>query len=112
MKILCVPLSVDAMKRLEFDACLQDDLVELKLDQGEFDALWKSGFFAELNSKLDIMIDVYEDERIPYDKIDVGLEVWGRFVNDNHYQEVTAFKMIGDLMELAKNKRTGVYFYF
>jgi hypothetical protein len=112
MKTLCVPLSVDAMKRLEFDTCIEGDLVELKLDQDEFDVIWMSGLFSELNSELDIMIDVYEDEQISYDKIDIALGVWRRFVNGNRYQEVTALKMIGDLMELAKEKRTGIFFYF
>lgn len=62
MKTISVPLSLEAMQRLNFDVCVDGDLVELELSQSQFDYCWKIGFFRSLNSHLGLLIDEYEDE--------------------------------------------------
>lgn len=42
-RIVCVPLSVEAEHRLDYDDSLEGDLEELALTQGEFDHFYDTG---------------------------------------------------------------------
>ncbi|WP_157591464.1 hypothetical protein [Permianibacter aggregans] len=40
MKLLTVPVSKDAIERLDLDACFDGDLIEVALSEEEFNELW------------------------------------------------------------------------
>lgn len=64
MKILTVPVSVKAMCRLDYDECKDGDLIELLLNESEYQQLCSTEIFGIINSKLDKNIDDYEDDSI------------------------------------------------
>ncbi|HDL8787539.1 TPA: hypothetical protein PXS75_002325, partial [Yersinia enterocolitica] len=49
MKSITVPVSTEAMNRLDFDECIAGDLIEMNLDEPEFEKIWNSGVFDKLN---------------------------------------------------------------
>ncbi|GKX55262.1 hypothetical protein SOASR030_13740 [Leminorella grimontii] len=111
MKYLSVPVSLDAMNRLEYDKCVGGDLVEVLLDDSDYIELWESDVLNLLNDKLDKNIDNYEDERL------VGsntLHQARRIVNErilaNPSKQVLD-KLISQI-DLAIRFNTGVFFYF
>lgn len=111
MKNICVPISREAEERLDFNSCVEGDLIELDLETGDFDVIWNSGFFSELNSSLNLVIDDYEDEKIPFDKIDDAIAIFDHF-SGNKALGFKGFYRIGELMKIAKEKKTGLFFYF
>ncbi|MCE0829017.1 hypothetical protein LVQ78_23835 [Buttiauxella sp. A2-C2_NF] len=64
MKCISVPISADAMKRLDFDECVNGDLIEVLLSEEEYNSLWNTGVINKINSALHINIDDYEDEEL------------------------------------------------
>lgn len=111
MKKIIVPVSVEAMSRLDFDENIEGDLIELALNKRSFDELWGLGIFERLNSSLDICIDDYEDESITEsDNLNVAREIIAH----------AAEEMIenGDLAQLllmtdkAIACKTGLFFFF
>ncbi|GKX58672.1 hypothetical protein [Leminorella grimontii] len=111
MKYLSVPVSLDAMNRLEYDKCVDGDLVEVLLDDSEYKELWESGVFNLLNDKLDKNIDDYEDESL------VGLNGLHQvkiIVNENILANPSKHvldKLISQI-DLAIKFNTGIFFYF
>lgn len=69
-RIIVIPVSKEAEKRLDYDICMDNDLIEYHLKQSEFDELFNMGFFQELNNSLGVIIADYEWEEIPESKLD------------------------------------------
>jgi hypothetical protein len=111
MKVISVPITLDAMLRLDTDSCLDGDLVELELTQVDFDYLWESGFFDELNNELSLMIDDFEDESIEYIDIDKAIDILDRYLQKSG-QDGSCFLKIKTLFKLANDRKTGIFFYF
>ncbi len=110
MKSICVPTSAEAMSRLDTDSCIDGDLVEVALDQSDFDELQKSGLIGELNSSLGLMIDEFEDESILNSHMDSAIDIYEKYSSKLNINENKITK-IQDLLELAKTKNTGVFFF-
>ena len=108
MKVICVPLSKGAMKRLDTDSCTDNDLREVSIGEEEYDRLWNSGIFDQLNAKLDILIDDYEDEIITFEKLELAIEI----VREHPQGESDWFRPMRELMEVALERKTGLYFFF
>ena len=107
MKTITVPLSMEAMKRLNFDCNIAGDLIELDISP-QFYKLFTNGFFSEINQKLNIIIDDYEDEKIlGLDNLErlasIVMNYFLRF-KDEIYLKIHAL-----VME-AIQKNTGVFF--
>lgn len=64
MKLITVPLTQEALKLLDLDACPENKLEQLNLSEDEYQQLTKSGIIENINSKLGKPIDDYEDENI------------------------------------------------
>lgn len=64
MKQIIVPLSAEAMKKLDYDQADDDELYIVKLSEQEVDLLFEKNFFNEINKTIDTYIDDYEDEKI------------------------------------------------
>ena len=61
MKQIIVPLSAEAMKKLDYDQADDDELYIVKLSEQEVDLLFEKNFFNEINKTIDTYIDDYED---------------------------------------------------
>lgn len=44
-RVITVPISKEAEKRLDYDECFDDDLIEYNLSEKEFIKLFEMGFF-------------------------------------------------------------------
>lgn len=55
---------MDALNRLNYNICENGDLLEIIIEESEFDSLLKTGLFVEINKKLDVLVGDYEDELI------------------------------------------------
>lgn len=61
---MSIPVSMDALNRLNYDVCESGDLLEIIIEESEFDSLLKTGIFIEINKKLGVLVGDYEDELI------------------------------------------------
>lgn len=64
MKQIVVPLSVEAMKKLDYDQADDNELYVFKLSEQEVNLLFEKNFFDKINEIIDTYIDDYEDEKI------------------------------------------------
>jgi len=64
MKQIIVPLSAEAMKKLDYDQADDDELYIVKLSEQEVDLLFEKNFFNRINEIIDTYIDDYEYEEI------------------------------------------------
>lgn len=64
MKLITVPLTQEALKLLDLDACPENKLEQLNLSKDEYQQLTKSEIIENINSKLGKLIDDYEDKNI------------------------------------------------
>jgi len=55
MLTACVPLSADAVRRLDTDSCLPGDLYEVMLSDATVDLLFDSGFLTTLNTRFGLV---------------------------------------------------------
>jgi hypothetical protein len=108
MKVISVPLSAEAMERLDTDSCVEGDLKELELDSKGYEQLWGSGVFDKLNNCLGVIIDDFEDEMIPYEKLTKAIEV----VETSAPKDCDYSEPLLCLMKLAQKNHTGIFFYF
>ena len=114
MKQIIVPLSAEAMKKLDYDQAADDVLYIVKLSEQEVDLLFEKNFFNEINNTIDTYIDDYEDEKI----IDLRkLIILKNFLQDTSNQEWAdippkIYQNILFLTKLAIAKQTGLFFFF
>ena len=110
MKNIFVPLSLGAMERLDTDDCLPGDLLELNLDEIEFEQLYHSGALKEINRRLGTIIDDYEDESVQgSENLAIMREIIESCISES---EIPVLRKVLDATKEAISKGTGVYFYF
>ena len=109
-RIIAIPVSKEAEKRLDYDICMDNDLIEYHLNQSEFDELFNMGFFQEVNNCLGVMIADYEWEEIPEDKLDRLKRFMELYILK--YQNSMVLRNINHFFQLAYEKKTGVFFFF
>lgn len=107
MKVITVPNTAEAMKKLDFDECTSNEITEINLTEIEYGELWKSGVIDKLNQKLNLLIDDYENESI---EIKEDLLMAKNICLKNNDSRIVN-KLLKQV-ELALMKNTGVYFYF
>jgi identified by metaGeneAnnotator len=114
MKQIIVPLSAEAMKKLDYDQANDNELYVFKLSEQEVNLLFEKNFFDEINEIIDTYIDDYEDEKI----IDLRkLIILKNFLQDNSHQALAdiplrIYQNILFLTQLAISKQTGLFFFF
>ena len=113
MKQIIVPLSAEAMKKLDYDQADDDELYIVKLSEQEVDLLFEKNFFNRINEIIDTYIDDYEYEEI----IDLRkLVILKNFLQDTSNQEWAdippkIYQNILFLTKLAIAKQTGLFFF-
>ena len=114
MKQIIVPLSAEAMKKLDYDQADDDELYIVKLSEQEVNLLFEKNFFNRINEIIDTYIDDYEYEEI----IDLRkLVILKNFLQDTSNQEWAdippkIYQNILFLIKLAIAKQTGLFFFF
>lgn len=111
MKCITVPISNDAMARLDLDECITGDVIELSLNEKDYDELWKTGIFYEINNALNINIDDYEDETLlGVDNLLIAKKIIEEKIN------IINNKIVSDgllsQINTAIECKTGLFFYF
>ncbi len=108
--IICAPVTTDAMKRLDFDSCLEGDLEEISIPEKNLELLWGIGLFNELNECLDLLIDDYEDESIPYEKLKKAIKILQKYIDQG--LEIKYLIKINEIFKIALDNKTNVFLYF
>ena len=114
MKQIIVPLSAEAMKKLDYDQADDDELYIVKLSDQEVNLLFEKNFFNRINEIIDTYLDDYEYEEI----IDLRkLVILKNFLQDTSNQEWAdippkIYQNILFLIKLAIAKQTGLFFFF
>lgn len=82
MKLISVPLTREAMHRLNYNQCIPGDLEELELDDDVYREIWSTNFFDVINRELDKNIDDYEDESIcDHNRLNRLLNIISRYIH-------------------------------
>lgn len=111
MRYISVPVTVDAMKRLDVDQCIEGDLVKTFFNEVEYEAFWKSGIADIINCRFDVIIDDYEDEELTnMDQLIELKEIVEEFLLKD--SENIAFNKLMDQVNNAINFKTGIFFFF
>ena len=110
MKLICTPLTGEAMSLLDLDACPDDQMERLLLANTEHQLLLNSGIFEEINSSLRKIIDDYEDECINTDE--ELAEMLKILEGQSLPEQPELLEKLIRLNKLAISKKTGVFFYF
>lgn len=110
MKAIYVPKSKEAMKRLDYDECLADDLLELHLNNEDYAYLNEIGLFEEINKRIGKCIDEYEDEEIT--KLEDLIKIHS--ITLKLYKKTKKNILLNFLskIQFAIDYKTGVFFYF
>lgn len=110
MKCISVPTSKDAMSRLDYDECVDGDLIDVNITDEQYHSLVKSGLIGLLNDLLDIYIDEFEDEKI----VDVENLTKARLLIENDFltDKNEAVNLLLSQINKATEFKTGVFFYF
>lgn len=105
MKIIIVPKDQKAEHDLDYDRAEDSILLVWALSDDEYMDLDAQGVFGWLNRQCGVLIDEYEDQRIPWDKLLVVRETLAKNANANVVR-------LSALVNEAITRRTGIWFYF
>lgn len=110
MKIICTPLTVEAMRLLDIDECPDSSLESLSLSQEEYEKLLESGALEAINNSLGKIIDNYEDETISTaEELDKTLALLEEHLTP---ENASVIQKLIHLNALAIKNRTGLFFFF
>ncbi|BDB19400.1 hypothetical protein cym2001_27650 [Pseudomonas sp. CYM-20-01] len=110
MKVICTPLTLEAMSLLDVDECPEYLLESVILTREEYGQLIESGVLEAINTTLGKIIDDYEDEAIyNVEELTKTLEILNNHLT--HENSSTMSKIIA-LNTLAIKNRTGLFFFF
>ena len=111
MKCISVPMSYEAMQRLDLDENIEGDLIDVILTSSEFDSLCKSGLFRKINDRFGLNIDDYEDESLTGSD---NLLVLKEMLRDYFLLDESnvALNKLMSQVDNAMISNTGIFFYF
>ena len=113
MKIITVPKDGEAMVALDYNEASDDQLIEMRLDDREFYAVWESGFFDSLNDMAKVNINDYEDDAITNVEVLKEVVSSGLFERELGDAELNGLlKQMKELFQEAIVRGTGVFFFF
>ncbi|UYQ91269.1 hypothetical protein MKQ68_14345 [Chitinophaga horti] len=108
-RAIVVPKTKEAEQSLDYDKVMPEQLLEVVLDEDEFDNLLAIGFFERINSIAGSNIDDYEDENITDEE---KLKEILRSEIFSHSAVTNKLSQLRNLFEEAIKRKTGIYFYF
>lgn len=108
-KFITVPRDKEAEKALDYGEATDDQLIEVRLTDSEFDELWRAGVFDIMNEITEAMIDYFESaEIVEKEKLEKVLES-DAFDKNAVVDKLAQIKV---LFQEALERGTGVYFFF
>ncbi|EFK3892276.1 hypothetical protein K6716_00105 [Escherichia marmotae] len=111
MKCISVPLTQQAMERLDYDCCKPGDLFEVVLNATDERALAETDIITLLNASLNICIDDFEDEHVTdIHKIKHMVALIEQTLIS--HPENSFLTILLSQTRLALAVSTGVFFYF
>lgn len=112
-KIISVPLTEQANKALYFGQDVENDVTDVVLSQGEFDALWRDGIWDKINVNFNLWIDEYEDENISdLENINRLIKYLENVEVSDHPMAISGLQKFFKQLKVAAEKKTAVFFYF
>ncbi|ABX87560.1 MULTISPECIES: hypothetical protein [Yersinia pseudotuberculosis complex] len=98
------------MSRLDFDKCIDGDVIDLNITDEQYRSLVELGLIRLMNDLFDICIDEFEDEKI----VGVDSLTQARLLieNDFHPSENEAVNLLLSQVNKATEYETGLFFYF
>ncbi|WP_392564732.1 hypothetical protein RHO13_04805 [Orbus wheelerorum] len=111
-KYISTPIHQEAMNRLDYDECIDGDLIELILSSEEYKELWDTQIFKKINNTISTNIDDYEDCSIVNIK---ELEIIENIVQEQIKITIQGQILLGKFLYIIKQAiiyKTGVFFFF
>ncbi|WP_050090647.1 hypothetical protein ACILPN_08735 [Yersinia wautersii] len=98
------------MSRLDFDKCIDGDVIDLNITDEQYRSLVELGLIRLMNDLFDICIDEFEDEKI----VGVDSLTQARLLieNDFHPSDHEAVNLLLSQVNKATEYETGLFFYF
>lgn len=112
-RFITVPKDAEAVVALDYNEASDDQLIEIILDDREFYAIWKSGFFSSLNYMAKVNIDDSEDDGIT--DVEVLKEVVNSSLFDVELGDPKLNRLLEEMRVLFQEaiaRGTGVFFFF
>ncbi|NWK12793.1 hypothetical protein [Clostridium cadaveris] len=89
-RYLSIPLNKKGIEELDYGVEKSDNIKVIKLSDSEFQELYQSeGVFDRINEECNLMIDDYESETIPNDKLNYCLSI----VENKYVKLMAALKL-------------------
>lgn len=108
-RLMSVPKDKAAEHALDYDEAEPNQLIEIEMNETEFEALYAAGVFDAINEMTDAMIRDYEDAEI------VKREELELVLNSDVFSKPVATDKLAQIKVLfqeALERGTGVYFFF
>ncbi|WP_050309286.1 hypothetical protein [Yersinia pseudotuberculosis] len=101
------------MSRLDFDKCIDGDVIDLNITDEQYRSLVELGLIRLMNDLFDICIDEFEDEKI----VGVDSLTQARLLIENDFHssensENEAVNLLLSQVNKATEYETGLFFYF
>lgn len=95
-----VPKDSKAMNDYDFDMHTPEQIYLWKMTDNEFKNLWKMGIFHKINNACNVLIDDYEEEVIPFEKLQQAKEIIEHALQKNYIKELNKlYEMICDAIK-------------
>ncbi|MFD2601815.1 hypothetical protein [Flavobacterium suzhouense] len=112
-RYIVVPKDTSAEKALDYNEATDEQLIQVILDNEQFNSLYHSTFFEFINDVGNANIDDYEDLRINEMKdIENVHNVLSKNINKFGTENKSIVTEIMNLFKQAKERKTSVWFYF
>ncbi len=106
-----MPVNQKAIERLDYDFCIDGDLIEIILNKEEYRQLWDSGILDAFNETLGVLIDDFEEEVIKgADNLSLAKTLTRDYMDKHPHTSVLRNLFIQ--IDLAEKYQTGLFFYF
>jgi hypothetical protein len=110
MKMICVPLTLEAMRLLDINDCPDSLLETIHLTDEDYKKLLTSGAVETINNTLGKIIDDYEDESINTNE-DL-IKALAIFKDHLTPENSSVMKKLIHLNTIAIKNHTGLFFFF
>lgn len=95
-----IPMNKKGEEDLEYMRFDSPNVKDIDIDKGDIDNCWNVIF--ELNDKLSLLIDIYEDETIPAKQVSEALTICRSFLaGETDNKKISAIQKIIGALELA-----------
>lgn len=87
-RFISVPENSKSMEKYYYGIESKEDMIEWILSENEFNSLFNSGIFDQLNSQCELLIDDFESEIIDADKLIIAETTIRNFKSTNNNKDI------------------------